>query len=236
MKWTTIYKSLRGSHASGTNTPESDRDLFEIVIPSSEALIGLGNMKGSQHIKEKVDTRVITLKEFINGALKGKSTEVEVLFVKPGHVLFETKEGYALRQNAPSLLSQRTFNSILGFFRGQFKNALNGNKDRYRNDLGYDPKSVAHAARAMWQAIQFKKTGQFHIFIEDATARLIVMKMKLGELTQAQVIAQLEDFKAIFDELPENPNIQKQPNHKFWNDFIINTQFEYLKTELENAQ
>jgi primosomal protein N' len=81
----TIYKCLRGSYAQGVTTPTSDKDYFEIVLPPIEAVLGLQEMVGSQHIKNGIDIRTITLKEFLRQALHGRSTELEVLFAKPEH-------------------------------------------------------------------------------------------------------------------------------------------------------
>lgn len=49
----TIFKALRGSHAHGLATEESDRDYFSIVIPPANAIIGLSEMKGSQTVDGK---------------------------------------------------------------------------------------------------------------------------------------------------------------------------------------
>lgn len=220
----TIFKCLRGSHATGIATAQSDRDYFEIIIPCVDALIGLKEAKGSQHkdVGSGEDVRIITLKELIRSALQGRSTEIECLFCREQDILgISHPEGSLLLENREKLVSQRLLRSLLGFSTGQRAKTFNGNKDRFREDLGYDPKSAAHGIRAMWQAIRLKQTGQLKFYIEDKDWRQIIVDVKEGLKTRHEVERIMNLQELLFKSHPENLSLQKEPDYNFWNSFLI---------------
>jgi hypothetical protein len=222
--YTTIYKALRGSHAYGTAGPNSDRDFTEIVIPDVDHVVGLQNMKGSQHIEEENDTRVITLKEFINGAISGRSIELECLFVRDSDIIECTELGSQLFVNREKLLSQKLFKSMLGFITSQKLRSFNGNKDRFDAKLGYDPKSAYHCLRVLLQAVRLKQTNILETYVDNAEWRDRLISIKNG-------LMDLEVINNLINAMEETFNnswpsgLPEMPEYKFWNDVLINLTF-----------
>lgn len=218
-----IFHSIRGSRAAGIATEKSDIDHFKIVIPPTEALIGLGNMKGSQHQDRSTgeDTRIVTLKEFLRQALNGRSTELECIFCRGRDILDISPHGEELLKHRNRLVSRKLFSSLLGFASGQQKRMLRGNSDRFRKDLGVDPKSAAHGLRALWQAIQLKRTGKLKLFIDSNFDRNLILSIKNGNVNRTDVQRCVDEFEEILESTPLHPEIPEVPDYKFWNNFLI---------------
>jgi hypothetical protein len=217
---TTIYKSLRGSHAQGVSTPTSDKDFFEIVLPPVEAVLGLDNMIGSQHIIDGNDTRVITLKEFLREAIRGRSTELEVLFAKPEHQIDVSFDGLLLLANRHRLISKRLFKGLLGFFDGQQHRMRKGNGGRLNPTIGYDPKLGAHGIRAIWQAVNLKKTGRLDIFVHDEPTAKLILATKNSEIPLDKLLESYTMYEAEFHSLSED-KVPENPDYDWASEFLI---------------
>jgi hypothetical protein len=215
-----IYKSLRGSHAQGVTTPTSDKDYFEIVLPPIEAVLGLQEMVGSQHIQDGIDTRTITLKEFLRQALHGRSTELEVLFARPEHQIEISPVGQALIDNRHKLVSQKLYGSLTGFYKNQKHRMFLGNGGRRDEKIGYDPKMAAHCVRAIWQLINLKLTGDLAIFVSDPLTADLIVALKKKEICLATLNDHLSGYEGILATLT-NDKVQEEPDYKWANNFLI---------------
>jgi hypothetical protein len=216
----TIYKCLRGSYAQGVTTPTSDKDYFEIVLPPIEAVLGLQEMVGSQHIKNGIDIRTITLKEFLRQALHGRSTELEVLFAKPEHQIEVSPVGRALLDNRHKLVSQRLYGSLTGFYKNQKYRMFMGNGGRRDEFLGYDPKMAAHCVRAIWQLINLKLTGDLAIFVSDPLTADLIVALKKKEISLSLLNDQLSGYEGILATLTDE-KVQKEPDYHWASNFLI---------------
>lgn len=190
----TIFKSLRGSHAHGLATEQSDRDYFSIVVPPIEAIIGLSAMKGSQHIDGYEDHRIITLREFLRSIEHGRSTELEMLWA-PEHCILEiTAEGQCLIAYRERLLSRRLFKPLMGFAGGQIQRAIKGNTHRFDPELGYDPKSIVHAFRSLWQMLSLKHEPILPLQVEADMAHFLT-RVRATEFSVDEIIRMITAYK-----------------------------------------
>lgn len=226
----TIYKCVRGSRATSLNTPNSDTDLFEVVIPPVDCLLGLQEMKGSQKMDKASgeDSRIITLKELIRQAIHGRSTEVEWLFVDPEHVIEQHPVyGRELELMRDNLVSARMYKSMLGFATGNRQAAINGNKDRFREDLGYDPKALSHALRALWQAIMLKKHGRV-VVAPVGDYKETILAVKYGQLSRQVALDRFATWDHRLNSMPENPQVRSKPDHELLNNWLVSVHSDYL--------
>ena len=216
----TLYRCLRGSHAQCVATPTSDKDYFEIILPPTEAVLGLGEMVGSQHIKDGIDIRTITLKEFLRQALHGRSTELEVLFAKPEHRIEVSPVGQELLDNRHKLISQRLYGSLTGFYKNQKHRMFMGNGGRRDEKLGYDPKMAAHCVRAIWQLINLKLTGDLAIFVSDPVTAGLIVALKQKQISLPLLHDQLSGYEGILATLTDE-KVQEKPDYDWANNFLI---------------
>ncbi len=217
---TNVYRCLRGSHAQGVTIPTSDKDYFEIVLPPIEAVLGLQEMVGSQHIKDGIDIRTITLREFLRQALHGRSTELEVLFAKPEHQIEISTVGQALLDNRHKLVSQRLYGSLTGFYKNQKYRMFMGNGGRRDEKLGYDPKMAAHCVRAIWQLINLKMTGDLAIFVSDPLTADLIVALKQKEISLQLLDDQLAGYEGILATLNDD-KVKKEPDYAWASNFLI---------------
>jgi RNA repair pathway DNA polymerase beta family len=215
-----VYRSLRGSHAQGVTTPTSDKDYFEIVLPPIEAVLGLQEMVGSQHIKDGLDTRTITLKEFLRQALHGRSTELEVLFARPEHQLEINPVGRTLLENRHKLVSRKLYGSLTGFYKNQKYRMFMGNGGRRDEKLGYDPKMAAHCVRAIWQLINLKTTGDLSIFISDPYIAELIVSLKEKRVNILFLQQECDRLEKVVDQL-DDTKVQEEPDYRWASNFLI---------------
>lgn len=226
----TIFKSLRGSHAHGIATPQSDRDYFSIVIPPVEAIIGLGEMKGSQRIEGIDDIRVITLREFLRAVEHGRSTELEMLWAPEDVIIQITPEGRYLLENRDKLLSQRLFKPLFGFAGGQIQRSLKGNNDRFDPELGYDPKSMVHAFRSLWQAKKLKQGPELPLRL-DAGMKIMLKQVKAGDWTKDQIVECIQQWDAEVQAQELSWDLRSSPDRTWMEDFLIRTYSNHIHAE-----
>ena len=218
----TIFHALRGSYAHGLATAESDEDHFRIVIPPVEAIIGLSEMKGSQRIEGNNDIRIITLREFLRAVEHGRSTELEMLWATEDVILECTAEGRTLLDNKECLLSQRLFKPLFGFAGGQIKRSLKGNTDRFDSKLGYDPKSMVHALRSLWQAQTLKQKPELPLRVDRDTA-ITLRRLKSGGYSKSEIVSIVQRYDAEVQADSLEWNMPKNPDHKWMESFLMRT-------------
>lgn len=216
----TVIKCYRGSHAQGVATPTSDTDYFEIVLPPIEAVLGLQEMAGSQYIKDGIDTRTITLKEFLKQALHGRSTELEVLFTRPEHQLEVSTVGRTLIDNRHKLISRKLYASLTGFYHGQKHRMFRGNAGRYDEKLGYDPKMAAHGVRAIWQLINLKRTGNLEVFVCDQDIANLILSLKRKEISLSSLHERLSNLEEESNSIDDG-NVKEDPDYNWASNFLI---------------
>ena len=88
MKNDIVVKMKYGSHLYGLNTPKSDTDYKSICLPTAEQIImqkanfTLKNSTGDEHGKntaEDIDDEVMSLSKFLDQAMAGKNTALDML-------------------------------------------------------------------------------------------------------------------------------------------------------------
>ncbi len=224
-----ILKVLHGSHAYGTASEKSDVDHYSIIIPEIDYLLGLKSIKSQQTITEDEDSRIITLSFFIRQALKGKPGEIEILFTRIQDIQRANHIGLLLIENRQKLLSLRLLDSLLGFAHRQYKNCLNGNKNRFNLKLGYDPKAAYHVIRVLTMAVDFKATGTINTYIQSPIRRLICKEIKTELWPKIHVVSFIDSLFKEYEEIPLLKGIPESPDFNFWNQFVIDAHLESLK-------
>ena len=107
----TILKVRIGSHLFGTNTPDSDLDLYGIFMPSEEIIFGLqtcNNVKldivnkdqNGRNTKDAIDYQLCEYRKFIELALANNPNILHILFVNENNIININEYGKHLLEMA----------------------------------------------------------------------------------------------------------------------------------------
>lgn len=122
-----ILLGKTGSHAYGTNTPESDTDYKGVCIPPTSYFLGLDSFKGYDKTGGKnfkntandVDVTILHVNKFVRDALEGVPNNLELLYLDKSDYLFLDGFGLDLVNERHEFLSKRVFKKFGGFARSQ---------------------------------------------------------------------------------------------------------------------
>lgn len=123
-----IYKYIRGSHAYGLNSKDSDIDYGGVYIEPAESFLGLGLDFPDEIRDKKGDTTYYSIKKFIRLLLKSNPTILESLFIPDRCVIIKKPAMESLLQNGDKFITKDCFGSFLGYSLSQIKKARGLNK------------------------------------------------------------------------------------------------------------
>ena len=134
-----ILLTLGGSHAYGTETPNSDLDIRGITLNSKTEILTDENF---EQVDDKVtDTVIYSFNKIIKLLLNLNPNTCEMLGCKPEHYLYLHPIGQELLDNAHLFLSKKCVNSFGGFANSQCRRMSNkavrevGQEERERHIL-----------------------------------------------------------------------------------------------------
>ncbi len=124
----TIFQSLHGSRAYGTNTEASDIDIKGVAVPPKSYFLGFAEhyQQSERKIIEPSEMSVIEsviydIRKFCKLAADCNPNIIEVLFVSDGDVQKCTPAGEILRGNAHLFLSKKAKYTFSGYAFAQLK-------------------------------------------------------------------------------------------------------------------
>ena len=176
-----MYEIIAGSFAYGVNNADSDYDIVSIFMdrhcdlyPQNYGYV-LGfdtdmnpyinkEFKGENNrifdnkgVEVEGEWRALT-RFFYLAAIKGSPNLIESLFVRKQSVKYVHPAFYHIKDNAPKMISMRTFHAFKGYMHSQF-HRIKANVDRGKTDnpkrqymldeYGYDVKMSYHILRLM---------------------------------------------------------------------------------------
>ncbi len=125
----TILLVNAGSHAYGTSTPTSDRDIRGIMIPPVDYILGMRRVDQYQEVgmaatattPERPDLVIYELRKYLALAADANPNILELLFVDDSDVLQTTKAGDKLRAHRHLFLSKKAKHTFSGYAMSQLK-------------------------------------------------------------------------------------------------------------------
>src|SRR5271157_537437 len=120
MKERTIYITIHGSWAYGTNIETSDIDYRGIVIPPKEYFFGI-NDSFENSVQKDPDLSVFDIRKFFILAIENNPNVLELLFTEPEHHLIVTPAFEKIYNNRELFLSKKAKYSLSGYAYSQFK-------------------------------------------------------------------------------------------------------------------
>jgi predicted nucleotidyltransferase len=116
----TIFLTLHGSHAYGTNTPSSDVDVKGIAIPPTEYYLGFS--KGFEQAEFKdPDGVVYEIRKFFKLARDCNPNIIEVLHTDESDWISVHPVGRKIIENRHIFMSKKAYYTFFGYARAQLK-------------------------------------------------------------------------------------------------------------------
>ncbi len=116
----TIFLTIHGSNAFGTNIPDSDLDVKGICIPPKEIILGFNN-KFEQAEQNDPDLVIYSLQKFMYMAANCNPSLIEFLYPEPRFHIIKTGLGQKLINNRHLFLSKKAKHTFNGYAISQLK-------------------------------------------------------------------------------------------------------------------
>lgn len=176
------YLAYAGSRSYGTQTSASDTDLRGVAFAPIAAVFGLESYE--QTILPEPDLVVYSFNKYLQLAIKGNPNIVEMLYVKPEHVIYADKRGEELRANRQLFLSKRLYHSYGGYaIRNLRKLAESGDQ--------YDAKDAHHLIRLLQMGRELLETGELQVYRVN---REELMAIKQGKWQAGALLSYAEEL------------------------------------------
>lgn len=219
-----IMLGLRGSHAHGTATADTDDiDLIGVYFaPVSHYLGVINGHDGTVKITVSVDSIVwdvvcYELRKFVSLLLKQNPNVLQTLFLPDDMVLMRRAEWLRLKGARHLFLSKLAYYSFVGYAwdqlkrmeRKDFRRTMSATRWEIIQRYGYDTKAAAHLIRLLIEGMHFLQTGTIRIPVPYTDQ---IISIKRGEWSREDVIREadvlLEKAKKALEEspLPEEPD------------------------------
>lgn len=141
LKWLperTLYLTLHGSHAYGTNTPESDVDVRGIAVAPKDFYLGVGQGFEQATQLDPVDLTVFELRKFLKLASDTNPNALELLFTDPSDHLYVHPLMRPIFEARDAFLSRRALYTFSGYSRSQMRRIQNHHR-WLKNPMGAPP-------------------------------------------------------------------------------------------------
>ena len=164
-----IFLTFGGSHAYGTNTPDSDIDIRGVAFNRKSDLIGLSNFE--QVVNESTDTTVYSFNKIINLLCNVNPNVIEMVSCKPEHYVMYSSVGQELIDNRKMFLSRKAVNAFGGYAQQQLRRMQNAlardsypQSDKEKHILG----SVKAAMMSFEDRYKVMPEGSITLYIDDS--------------------------------------------------------------------
>ncbi len=221
-----------GSHAYGTNTPQSDLDYKGVCIPPPEYYLGLksineynaaGGKNFTKNTAGDVDVVVAHINKFVRDAMNGVPNNLDVLFCRDEDIIHIDEFGKELRSIRKDFLSKALKHKFCGYARSQkhkiiIKKGNGTGRQELINEFGYDAKFAMHAVRLLTSAIEILETGDYHTYRPN---RDLLMDIRNGKYTLEEVFEMIDDLDNKVENLYETSSLPDFPDFNKINKWLI---------------
>ena len=119
----TIYLTISGSYAYGTNKDGSDIDLRGVAVEQPRYLYGLKTFE--QFEERQTDTVILGLKKYVGLCINANPNALELLGTREDCIVQMTPAGKLLRDNSSLVLSRRAIHSFGNYATAQLRRLSN---------------------------------------------------------------------------------------------------------------
>jgi predicted nucleotidyltransferase len=236
----TVGSTLHGLHHGG----QDDRDEMGVFIEPPEFALGLSLARSGtgagrfEHYVERtqpegarsgpgdLDLVMYSLRRWLGLAAAGNPTVLLLLFSPAETLVACTERGAELRALAPSIVSRQAGPRFLGYLQAQKERLVGtrGQKRVNRPELiaahGFDTKYAMHVVRLGRQGIELMQTGRLTLPMAEPD-RSRIMAIRTGEVSEADVVAEVEQVEAEMVSAIEGSALPEEPDRATIDAFLV---------------
>lgn len=217
-----ILFAKTGSHAYGTNIDSSDLDYKGIFIPTLDSYFGLKEQgeynnasgKTTKNTSKDIDINLIPIDKFVSRAMKGSSTDLELLFMGIDNYEILTEHGKRLVDNRHLFISKAVRHRFLGYASKKTKEI----EKSKQADGSYDTKNFMHVVRLLTTVTEILETGEFSTRRPNSK---YLLECRNGEYTFEQAIEIIERLENEVSIAYENSKIPERVDEDKINKLLI---------------
>jgi uncharacterized protein len=219
-----VYTILYGSHAYGTATPDSDRDIRGIFIPDVDEYVSLEEIKDIRKMTQYADVVMHPIHKFFSLAMKGNPSVLEWLYIPDNCIEYMNIFGEALRDIRHNFISKQIYPRFKGYAHAEFSSlqkmtGTTGEKRKKQiQEFGYSPKNAMNCIRLLQQGTELLTKHTVTFPRPNADVLLRIKEGKVGYQTIQHIF---ENELRLLDEAYEKSSLPEKVDVDKLNKFMI---------------
>lgn len=230
-----IMLGLGGSHAYGTNTPDSDLDIRGCALNTKMQI--LTNERFDHFLDDKTDTTIYSFNKLIHLLCNVNPSTIEMLGLRKEHYLYLAPIGQEMIDNAHLFLSKRAANSFGGYASKKLRGINDkANKLVEKSEVNKLGKHMMHLIRLYIMGLDILENEKIVVYREKEHDFL--MDIRDGKYIDGNQHPSLEFFEMV-DEYEkrlgyakEHTNLPDEPDYERINEFVASVNERVVKGEV----
>lgn len=174
-----IFATFGGSHAYGTNTPDSDIDIRGCAFNSRTDILGRTNFE--QVIDNPTDTTIYSFNKLIHLLSDCNPNTIELLGCKPEQYVFFNDIGRMMVEQRDMFLSQKAVHAFGGYATQQLRR-LQAALARDRYDQSEKEKQILSSCKSSMTSFNDRyqefENGAIHLYVDETLMGDLKLKEK----------------------------------------------------------
>jgi uncharacterized protein len=230
-----IYEATVGSKLYGISNENSDTDIKSVhfrdyadIVPSEYNYFGLTHTKKDEVVNKdngltgsaKIESVSYSVKKFVELAMKGNPTLLEIAFVPTYLLLINTPIAQEIMEYVrKNFITKKALKAYIGYFLDQKKNNIN------------TPKKKCHAYRIGVQALNFAETGIINPVLSGAQLET-AMHIREHTMIDESVGCLLDSLDSDLRKIETTNNLPEEPDEQAASDFLVYIHKKYYALQL----
>lgn len=193
-----VFLANGGSYAYGLETPESDRDIFGVVVPPQEFVLCPFPTKRSKPFRvwrfkdDDIEGQIHSIEHFTSMLVNGNPNACALLFNEPSDRA-STSAFEVFIDNRDQFVNVELLHAMLGFATNELADMRRTSPDmgERRNNLvkryGYNPRMACNAIRMLKMIVECMETNNLNV--RRTIDRDELLSIKQGTYTENEVLS-----------------------------------------------
>jgi len=225
------YECIMGSQAYGTNTEESDTDIYGWCIPPRNYIFPhlAGEIAGFddpqyrfdhfqahhlQYKEKEYDVQIYSIVKYFRLLTDNNPNIVDSIYVPQNCVIKQSPIAYMVREKRDIFLSKKAYHKLLGYSWSQLHKMQSkdpsGKRKEIREKYGYDVKFGAHVVRLLSQCQQMLEEGTLDL--QEVGRREHMKAIRRGEVPQEDIVSWFNSKEKELQKIYNESKLQYSPD------------------------